>query len=115
LFEHRRQPLLSKRRFVARVLRHLGFTLLIVIGSLGVGVLGYHLIARQGWIDAFLNASMILGGMGPVDILSSNAAKVFAALYALFAGMVFLVAVGVLLAPVIHRFYHRFHLEAEER
>jgi hypothetical protein len=97
------------------MVRHFGFTVLLIAGSLGVGIAGYRFVAGLSWVDALLNASMILGGMGPVDTLSSNAAKVFAALYALFAGMVFLVAVGVLLAPIIHRIYHRFHLESEDR
>jgi hypothetical protein len=103
VFEHRKQPLLPRRAFLSRLMRHFGFTVLLIAGSLGIGVAGYRFIAGLSWVNSLLNASMILGGMGPVDVLHS------------IAGMVFLVGVGVLLAPIIHRFYHRFHLGAEDR
>lgn len=113
-FEHRGQPLVSRKVFLQRVLRYFGFAAAIILVSLGIGVVGYHLIEGMSWIDALLNASMLLGGMGPVDTLHTAAGKVFASLYALFSGVVFLVAVGVLIAPIFHRFLHRFHLDADE-
>ena len=79
--------------------------------SLLAGILGYHYIARQSWIDSLLNASMILGGMGPVGDLPSDAAKVFASIYALFSGLVFIGMLGMLLAPFVHRLMHRFHID----
>jgi hypothetical protein len=87
--------------------------LLIDAGSLAVGVVGYHVFEGLSWIDALLNASMILGGMGPVNAIHTTAGKLFASFYAIYSGLIFLVVAGVLLAPVIHRFLHRFHLETE--
>ena len=84
----------------------------IVFAALAAGVLGYHAIGHLGWIDAILNASMILTGMGPVDPMKTAAAKLFASAYALFSGVVFLSAVGIVLAPVFHRILHKFHLES---
>ena len=112
MFEHHRQPLLSRDKFVARVARNAGIAFTLGAIALGVGVLGYRFIAGFDWVDALLNASMLLGGMGPMSDppLNSNPAKVFASVYALFAGVVFLVSIAVLLAPVIHRLMHRFHL-----
>ena len=80
-----------------------------------LGTVGYHLIAHLGWIDAILNAAMILTGMGPVAVLTSDAAKLFAAAYALFSGVVFLTMTGIALAPVIHRGLHKFHAEDREQ
>ncbi len=113
-FEHRRQPLVSRRIFLARVVRYLGFSIVIIGISLGIGILGYHLFEHMSWLDALLNASMILGGMGPVDPVRTDAGKLFASFYALFSGMVFLVAVGVFIAPIFHRFLHAFHVAAED-
>ncbi len=80
-------------------------------GSLGLGVLGYHLLGGLSWLDALVNASMILTGMGPVNVVATVAGKLFASFYALFSGVAFLTIVAVLLAPVVHRFLHRFHLD----
>ena len=113
-FERRQQPLVSRRVFYGRVIRYLGFSFAILGVSLGIGILGYHFFEHLSWLDALLNASMILGGMGPVDPLRTDAGKVFASFYALFSGMVFLVAVGVLIAPIFHRFLHSFHVAAED-
>ncbi len=109
-FERRHEPLAGRKLFLQRVLVYLGFSLLIIGISLAIGVLGYHYTERLSWIDSLLNASMLLGGMGPVDPLHTEAGKLFASFYALFSGVVFLVAVGVLIAPIFHRFLHRFHL-----
>ncbi|HXY55229.1 MAG TPA: hypothetical protein VEM40_11235 [Nitrospirota bacterium] len=85
--------------------------LTIVLASLAAGIAGYHYFEGLPWMDAFVNAAMILGGMGPVNELHTTAGKLFAGCYALYSGMVFLVAAGVLFAPVVHRFLHHFHLE----
>jgi hypothetical protein len=114
MFEHSTDPLLSRRHFLRRQLLHAGAGGLVVGAALGMGVLGYHLFEGLPWIDSLLNASMILGGMGPVDPVKSAGGKLFASFYALFSGIAFLVAAGVLFAPVFHRFLHRFHLDTEE-
>lgn len=111
MFEHRRQPLLPRKAFFFRLLHHTGIALGIIAGSLFIGIIGYHELEGKSWIDSILNAAMILGGMGPVNQLNTSAGKLFASFYALFSGIVFLVVVALLLAPVFHRFLHRFHLE----
>ena len=112
-FEHHRQPLADRRLFARRVLRYVALSRAIILGSLAIGVIGYHYTEDLPWLDSLLNASMILGGMGPVDVVRTSAGKWFASFYALFSGMVLLVAAGVLIAPVFHRFLHRFHLEID--
>ncbi len=111
LLETHRQPLAHPRKYLARRLRSLAVAMGILLPSLGIGVLGYHLVANLPWIDALLNASMILTGMGPVDPMRTVAAKLFGSCYALFSGIVFITTAGVLLAPVVHRVLHKFHLE----
>ena len=115
MFEHRRQQLLSRRAFLRRLVRFAGAALLLVAASWGIGILGYRVLEGMSWIDATLNAAMILGGMGPVDPLHTDAGKLFASFYALFSGIVFLVSVGVLIVPLLHRFLHQFHLEADKK
>jgi hypothetical protein len=110
MYEHRREPLLDRSRFLQRLARHGLVSFLLVGASLLVGTVGYHLAAGLGWLDAFLNASMILTGMGPVSELATPAAKLFAACFALYSGVVFVAAATVLLAPVLHRLLHRLHL-----
>ena len=116
---HRHVPLLPRRLFYVRLARAALNGAGFIAGSLAIGVIGYHVVGHLPWIDSLLNASMILTGMGPVDRMETAAAKLFAAGYALFSGVAFLTSVGVLLAPVFHRFIHRFHLaedpEAEPR
>jgi hypothetical protein len=85
----------------------------MIAGALGIGILGYHYFEGLPWIDALVNAAMILGGMGPINELHTNGGKVFAACYALFSGLAFIVIMAVLFAPAVHRFLHRFHLESE--
>jgi hypothetical protein len=114
MYERRNQPLMPTGAFYFRLLRHLLGALALVAGALAVGVLGYHFLAGFSWIDSLLNASMILAGMGPVNPLPSNSAKIFASGYALFAGIIFLVTAGVLFAPLFHRFLHSFHLELDD-
>jgi hypothetical protein len=102
------------RSFYHRFLLALGLSAGLVGVSLGLGILGYHFIARLGWVDALLNAAMILTGMGPVNTLDSDAAKLFASAYALFSGVVFITATGILLSPIFHQVLHRFHLEQRD-
>ena len=113
MFEHHRRPILSRKEFIHRQLRYTGFSLVVLIFSIGIGTGGYHFWGELSWIDAFLNASMILTGMGPVDHLNTYAGKLFAAFYALFSGISFLTFVAVLFAPIYHRFLHRLHLNIE--
>jgi hypothetical protein len=113
MVERRYRPLLPKAAYYVRVVRHAAMALGLVAVALGIGIAGYHGFEGLAWIDALVNAAMILGGMGPVNPLHTAAGKVFAAAYALFSGLAFLVIVGVLFAPVIHRFLHRFHVETE--
>lgn len=110
-YEHKSEPLLPMRRFAARIMAHLSVGLLVIAASLGLGVLGYHHFEHLPWLDALLNASMILGGMGPVDPVRTAGGKAFASFYALFSGVVFLVVVGIMIAPAAHRLLHRLHLE----
>jgi hypothetical protein len=112
MFQTPPPPLAPRRVFLGRLARSAAVFGLFIVGSLVAGVLGYHWLAHLGWIDAFLNASMILTGMGPVDPMPTDAAKIFASLYALFSGVAFLSSVGVLIAPVLHRVLHRLHLES---
>jgi FtsH-binding integral membrane protein len=112
LYEHRSAPLLSRAKFLRRVTRHVTLGLLVVAFALAVGVFGYHFIAHLRWVDSLLNASMILGGMGPVDPLKSDAAKIFASFYALFSGLAFVGIASLMLAPFAHRLLHQFHLSS---
>jgi hypothetical protein len=113
LYEHRTHPVLPWPAFLRRAARHIGWGFVAVIVVDAIGTLGYHWLGRLPWIDAFLNASMILGGMGPVDRMESTAAKLFAAFYALFSGLVFVGVIGVVLAPWIHRMIHAMHAVEE--
>lgn len=114
MFEHYRQPLLSRKAYYLRLVRSFLIASSLVAFSLGIGIWGYHSIAGLSWVDSLLNASMILTGMGPVDPMNGNGSKIFASFYALFSGVAFLTMVAVLFAPVIHRFFHRFHLDIAE-
>ncbi len=111
MFEHKRQPLISRAAFRNRFLSYMGIALSVVLTSLAVGMVGYHTLEDLPWIDSLVNASMLLGGMGPVDQLHTSGGKIFASFYALYSGIVFLVASGLMVAPIFHRFLHRFHLE----
>ncbi len=114
MFEHRRQPLLTVREFLRRQVLYILLAFGIIAGSLVLGILGYHFFEGLPWIDSLVNAAMLLGGMGPVNELHTIAGKLFASFYALYSGIIFLVSVGVILAPLYHRFLHRFHLEIED-
>ena len=115
MFEHHREPVLDTKRFTRRLVKYLMYALLLIGVSLAIGVGGYMHFAQLPFVDAFLNASMILGGMGPVDALPNAAAKYFASFYALYCGITLLGAVAVFLAPVMHRMLHVLHLDDGRR
>jgi hypothetical protein len=108
------RPLPSRFHFLLQVSRNAAVGAGFVLASLCLGASGYHAFAGLPWLDAWLNAAMILTGMGPVDPLTTTEGKLFAIFYALFSGVAFLSLVAVLFAPVVHRFLHRFHLELNE-
>jgi hypothetical protein len=115
MFEHRKEPLVSRSEFIKRMLRFGALAAGILSFSLGIGVLGYHFFEGLPWLDSLLNASMLLGGMGPVSPIQTVAGKWFASFYALFSGLIILVAAGVMVTPILHRILHHFHLEIEEK
>ncbi|HEX9048668.1 MAG TPA: hypothetical protein VF988_16700 [Verrucomicrobiae bacterium] len=115
MFEHRSKPLLPRRQFYGRLARSCLLSAMIVVAALGLGMLGYHHFEKMPWVDAFVNASMILSGMGPVSSLNTDAGKIFAGCYALFSGLAFVSSIGILFTPVFHRFLHKFHLENDRR
>ena len=111
MYEHRKQPLAPPSVFYQRVLKNILLALLIMAVCLAIGMLGYHQFAKASWIDSFHNASMILSGMGPVINITTDSGKIFSSLYALFSGIIFITNVGIILAPALHRLFHRLHLE----
>lgn len=113
MFEKKTDRLLPRKIFFRRVFRNFIVANLLLAISLLIGILGYHWIGNLGWIDSLLNSSMILTGMGPVNVMTTDAAKIFASFYAIFSGVAFLTTVGILLAPIAHRLMHKFHLEEE--
>lgn len=113
MYEDRCTPPVSHRVFLSRVARQFLLSLGVVMVALGIGVLGYHLLEGLPWLDALLNASMILGGMGPINALHTVGGKLFASFYALFAGLVFVGVAGLVLAPFLHRLLHRFHWDED--
>jgi hypothetical protein len=111
MFEKRSQKLAPLSVFAKRMMASLAIAGGLILMALFFGIIGYHHIAGFGWIDSFLEAAMILGGMGPVRTISENGAKIFAACYALFSGLIFVAVMGIILAPVTHRMLHKFHLD----
>ncbi|MHB1188556.1 hypothetical protein [Thiobacillus sp.] len=109
MYEPKTHPPIPSHLFIRRVLLHFAAALALLLASLVLGMAGYEYFEQLPWRDAFLNAAMLLGGMGPVDAPRTDGGKVFAGLYALYAGLVFLVAVGLVFAPVVHRVMHKFH------
>jgi hypothetical protein len=114
MYEHHTKPLLPQKRFLKRVLKNLLIACVFIAIALFIGMAGYHFICGFGWIDSLQDASMILAGMGPVDVIQNNAGKLFASAYAIFIGVAFLSITAVILAPVAHRFLHKFHLSDED-
>ena len=110
MYEHHSQRLVPLGVFVRRVALHMGMAAGVLGGSLLIGIVGYHALAHMSWVDSFLNAAMILGGMGPVGDLPTDRSKIFAGCYALYAGVVFIAVAGILIAPVAHRVLHKLHV-----
>ena len=104
---------MARAVFYARLAKSAAVGFGIVLGSLGLGMAGYHGFERMSWLDAFANAAMILSGMGPLGPIQTSGGKLFAGCYALFSGWTFVTAIGVVFAPVFHRFLHKFHLETK--
>ncbi|MFA6240232.1 MAG: hypothetical protein WC655_04850 [Candidatus Hydrogenedentales bacterium] len=111
MFEKREDALLPRKHFLFRQLRFAAVSAALVCISLGIGIVGYHYFANLAWVDSLLNASMILTGMGPVNLMTTTSGKLFASAYALFSGVVFLSSAAVLLAPPFHRIIHHFHID----
>lgn len=106
-------PLPPREVFLARLGLSAGLGFLMIVFSLGIGMSGYHYFENMSWIDAFANAAMILSGMGPLTPLQTNSGKLFAGFYALFSGLVFIIIIALVFAPVVHRFLHKFHMEID--
>jgi hypothetical protein len=115
MFEHHTKPLLPRKVYYRRLAYHGTLGVMVIVGSLGIGMIGYHGFEKLSWLDAFLNASMILSGMGPVATLQTDAGKFFAGCYAIYSGIALITIMGIIFAPVVHRFLHKFHLEDEDR
>jgi hypothetical protein len=111
MFEHHIKPLLPRKEFYRRLGHHAMLGVSVIIVSLGIGMAGYHAFEKMTWIDAFVNAAMILSGMGPVSTLQTDGGKIFAGCYAIFSGLALIAILGIIFAPVVHRFLHKFHLE----
>jgi hypothetical protein len=111
MYEHSSHHLLAWPRFLRRAARHLSGGIAVLFGAVGIGTVGYHTVGNLAWIDAFLNASMILSGMGPVDHMGTTSAKLFASFYALFSGLVFIGVIGIIVAPWVHRLFHWLNVD----
>ena len=108
------KPLMPTYKFIVQVIRSSVMGLGVIAAAQFVGMLGYHLFEGMSWIDSFVNAAMILSGMGPLNPLQTTAGKLFAGFYALFSGLAFILIIGIIFAPIVHRFLHRFHLNERE-
>ncbi len=115
MFEHHQQTLLPPREFIRRLGWSVTAGIILILFSLSIGMAGYHFLGGLAWIDAFLDAAMILSGMGPLSPLHGDAAKIFAGCYAIYCGIALIATTGVILAPVIHRGLHKFHLERDRK
>jgi hypothetical protein len=114
MYEHTREPLATKKVYYTRMMINLGWGILIIFFCLMIGIVGYHYTSDIGWLDSLHNASMILSGMGPVVEIKTDGGKWFSSFYALFSGVVFITNIGIILAPAIHRFFHRLHLQYQK-
>ncbi|HVS21643.1 MAG TPA: hypothetical protein VHD88_07330 [Pyrinomonadaceae bacterium] len=114
MFERRRDQLAPIPVFVKRLVASLGIAFCLIGLALTIGIAGYHSLGGFGWVDSLLEASMILGGMGPVNQLANDGVKVFASMYALFSGLIFIAVMGVVLSPIVHRFLHKFHIDGDD-
>ena len=115
MFERHHEKLLPRHLFIRRVVKYALISLALIIASLVIGMVGYHTLEGLSWVDSFLNAAMLMGGMGPVNVLTNSGAKIFAGIYALYCGLIELIAIGIFAAPIFHRFLHHFHLESEQK
>jgi hypothetical protein len=115
MFERKHERLAPVSVFVRRMVASIAVAGLLIAAALFIGVAGYHLIAGLDWVDSLLEASMILGGMGPVSPLATTASKVFASGYALFSGLMFIALMGIVLGPIVHRFLHKFHIDEQDQ
>jgi hypothetical protein len=115
MFEHHHERLLPRRAFLRRLAKYTLLSLALIVASLVIGMIGYHTLEGFSWVDSFLNAAMLMGGMGPVGVLRTDAGKIFAGIYALYCGLIELVAIGLFAAPIFHRFLHYFHLESQKK
>ena len=113
MYESRFKKPLTRRHFFRRMMIHLLVSIILIFLSLIVGMVGYHHYEHLTWIDGFLNSAMLLGGMGPVNSPQSDGGKIFAGLYALYAGLLFILTAGLIVAPALHRMLHLFHWENE--
>ena len=111
MFEQKHQNIAPVPVFIKRLALCFGMALSLILAALFIGIAGYHWIAGLSWVDALLNASMILGGMGPVNPLTNTGAKIFASVYALFSGLVFIAVMGIVFSPIVHRMLHKFHID----
>ena len=114
MYEHGSAELLPARQFVWRLAGHFTLVIGLVLLSLAGGMIGYRYLTPMSWVDAFLNASMLMGGMGPVNELSHDSAKIFAGCYALYAGLLFIVSISIMISPVVHRILHRLHADEND-
>jgi hypothetical protein len=114
MFERRHEKLAPISVFVKRIAASFVMAGILIVVALFIGITGYHWIAGFSWVDSLLEASMILGGMGAINPLTTTGAKIFAAGYALFSGLVFIAVMGVVLAPIIHRMLHKFHVDEDD-
>ena len=110
MYETKRQPLLARSAFFRRVAAHVAAAVGLVVASLGIGMIGYMATEQMPAMDAFLNAAMLLDGMGPVGTLNTSAGKFFAGVFALYAGLVFIACAALVLTPLLHRVLHHFHV-----
>jgi hypothetical protein len=113
-FERRHDQLAPVPVFVKRLMASLAIALALIAFAMAIGIAGYHTLGKLGWVDSLLEASMILGGMGPVSTLTGDGVKIFASLYALFSGLIFIAVMGVVFSPIVHRFLHKFHVDEED-
>jgi len=111
MFERRHEKLAPVNVFVKRIIASLGIAIALIAVALTIGISGYHWLAGFDFVDSLLEASMLLGGMGPVNPLPTDGAKIFASMYALFSGLIFIAVMGVVLSPIVHRFLHKFHID----
>lgn len=114
MFEQHHQPLSPRYKFFLRLTKSILLGLTLIVFAELMGMLGYHYFEQMPWIDAFANAAMILSGMGPLTPLNTPSGKLFAGFYALFSGLIFILIMGIIFAPVIHRFFHKFHLDSQK-